>query len=154
MQSKPCRKCKKIKPLTEYHRHPTAPDGHKYVCKACYSIYEKEYYRTSRKAARKAKTLAKYRLEHNPSDHSTKVSDQARIFAPLPPDSYIRTDLVEIKNHLLSCAGLNPDECNSLEADAVLLAALRTADHAIRTCPEAFKYQRTATPQPLIRKGA
>lgn len=154
MRSKQCSKCKKTKPLTEYHRHPTTKDGRKNKCKTCYSAYEKEYYLKTRKASRRANKLTKARLDYDPATQSTPVSDQVRIFAPLPPDSYIRTDIAEVKNQLLSCAGLDPDECGCLEADAVLLAALRTASHLIAVRPEAFRYQRTVNPQPLVRKGA
>jgi hypothetical protein len=35
MQAKYCRKCKQLKPLSEFNRHATAADGLRSMCKRC-----------------------------------------------------------------------------------------------------------------------
>lgn len=35
MKKKKCSKCKKLKPLDEFHKQKASPDGHMYTCKTC-----------------------------------------------------------------------------------------------------------------------
>lgn len=35
MGTKVCNVCKREKPLSEFHRLTSSPDGHQYTCKAC-----------------------------------------------------------------------------------------------------------------------
>jgi len=39
-----CTKCGENKPLTEYHKRNAIPRGHDSWCKACKSIYRKDYF--------------------------------------------------------------------------------------------------------------
>ena len=40
---KPCTKCKKVKPLSEFHNHPGNGDGKQTVCKGCRNTYNAIY---------------------------------------------------------------------------------------------------------------
>jgi 5-methylcytosine-specific restriction endonuclease McrA len=47
---KACTRCNQIKPLSEYQKRASSPDGHAWHCKACQSVYDQE--RKARKAER------------------------------------------------------------------------------------------------------
>ena len=72
---KQCIKCLEIKPLSEFHKHKTARDGHRNACKTCmfrfyaenykrkkaqYSIQRAKYYRNNEEHIR-AKNKARYK---------------------------------------------------------------------------------------------
>jgi hypothetical protein len=40
---KRCGKCRREKPLTEFHRNGTSPDGHHRTCKVCRGIQRQKY---------------------------------------------------------------------------------------------------------------
>lgn len=42
--SKTCSTCRKAKPVTEFHRHKSKPDGRQTVCKDCKITYNATYY--------------------------------------------------------------------------------------------------------------
>lgn len=44
--------CRKVKPLTDFHRDSEQPDGRQYYCKVCRKLYDKVYYQQHRKARR------------------------------------------------------------------------------------------------------
>lgn len=45
MASKKCIGCKKIKPLSEFHKQYNTPDGYRYDCKACHILYQERFRR-------------------------------------------------------------------------------------------------------------
>jgi 5-methylcytosine-specific restriction endonuclease McrA len=47
---KPCNRCKQVKPLSEYPKHPTCLDGHSNTCKPCRKIESKESYQKNKEA--------------------------------------------------------------------------------------------------------
>jgi len=40
---KQCNKCKEVKPITEFSKKKTNPDGHQRMCKSCSAVYIKQY---------------------------------------------------------------------------------------------------------------
>ena len=44
--SKRCSKCKEIKPLSEFCKHKSYKDGHRYWCKLCESQWHRKYLQT------------------------------------------------------------------------------------------------------------
>lgn len=46
MPEKNCSTCKESKPLSEFSKHKSTPDGYRYECKSCDKIYKDAYYRT------------------------------------------------------------------------------------------------------------
>lgn len=69
--TKRCNKCGQVKPLSEFHRLASAPDGHQYTCKECKAEHAKE----NRPAARTSKQ--KYR-EKNRETIRAKGREYAR----------------------------------------------------------------------------
>jgi len=58
--SKQCRKCKKIKPISEFYKALTNRDRFRNECRVCYSKYQKEYRQTEcGKAAKKRHAQSK-----------------------------------------------------------------------------------------------
>jgi hypothetical protein len=55
---KPCNKCRKEKPLSEFHQHPRNKDGRQYSCKECVSQYKAGYY------VRNVDKIRRYRTEN------------------------------------------------------------------------------------------
>ena len=47
METKQCKKCKEIKPITEFGKHKITKDGLRTICKLCNSNYSKQYYKTN-----------------------------------------------------------------------------------------------------------
>lgn len=46
--SKLCKKCQVLKPLSEFRKQASSPDGHKYRCKICDSAAAKERYESKK----------------------------------------------------------------------------------------------------------
>ena len=72
MATKVCNVCKREKPLSEFHRLATSPDGHQYTCKECVRKRRGKY-RAAENAAQRGvraeerRELAWYR-EHYPQE--------------------------------------------------------------------------------------
>ena len=60
--AKQCSKCGKKKPLSEFHKNISAPDGLRLYCKDCASIYAKNYRQINRTKVNKQKK--EYRQIH------------------------------------------------------------------------------------------
>lgn len=49
MEKKRCARCRHRKPLADFYRKKTSPDGHHAYCKSCHNQVMKDYYRRNRK---------------------------------------------------------------------------------------------------------
>jgi len=63
---KQCRRCKEIKPFTEYHRASRLPDGHQPVCKQCAKVIDKRKYEIHKDDY---KPVAQARYKRTREDH-------------------------------------------------------------------------------------
>jgi len=52
VEAKICKRCGKLKPLTEFYKHKGFKDGLSCYCKECYSKKHREYYNKNRKKFR------------------------------------------------------------------------------------------------------
>jgi len=84
IKTKRCSKCKQIKPLSEFSKHKSYEDGHRYWCKLCESQYSKKYLQTKHgKATRenynetdKGKQARKRASKHYQQSEKGKVSGE------------------------------------------------------------------------------
>lgn len=76
MEEKVCTKCREMKPLSEYHKHKGAPDGLRYVCKACRKQLAAEYYVKDPEARRRVSN--KYKKEHPERHRKTEAEYRKR----------------------------------------------------------------------------
>lgn len=61
---KPCFKCKKAKPLSEFYRHPKGKDGHLNKCITCCLKDAKKYRETEQGRATQKKGQQRFRMRH------------------------------------------------------------------------------------------
>ncbi len=71
VSDKECKKCNKIKPLTEFHRHPRASGGHINYCKECKHSDRKVHYHNNIK---EIKTKLRAYYENNTETIKSKVA--------------------------------------------------------------------------------
>lgn len=73
MDAKVCKKCKQLKPLSEYHPQPNAPDGLRYSCKICYAATTRAHY------FRKIETYREARRQHYINNKDWYVERQRHV---------------------------------------------------------------------------
>lgn len=70
MNTKICTKCKKKKPLSDFHRNRKSKDGYHYRCKICIKEYDKGRYQ--RNSKHRLKTNKKWRRKNKKQDDEYK----------------------------------------------------------------------------------
>ena len=60
--TKKCNKCRVIKPLTEFHKHPKIKDGKDWKCKSCQSGYDIREYKENKEV--KKQRIKKWELKN------------------------------------------------------------------------------------------
>lgn len=63
IETKICYRCKKIKPITEFHKNKNSKDGFYCYCKECCSELCKEYYKNSKDYREERKKYSKKRKQ-------------------------------------------------------------------------------------------
>jgi len=66
--TKKCYRCGRLRPLTEFHRNRSTPDGYQWECKECKRMYQAEYRRTHRDKIREWARRYKSRPEYRKKD--------------------------------------------------------------------------------------
>jgi len=70
-ETKRCTTCGEVKPLTEFHRDRTKPDGRRSRCKLCRAGYQREYYEENREK------IAEYQREYY-EENREKIAEYQR----------------------------------------------------------------------------
>lgn len=74
LKTKVCKKCKKRKPLTEFHKDSYSPDGHHFYCKECrHKNYKKYYGKNKDKKRKQYRENAEYYRFYRRMQRYTKV---------------------------------------------------------------------------------
>lgn len=83
MWEKECKKCKGLKPLTDFYKHKQMADGHLNVCKECVK-------QQVRKHRRENDSVREYdrRRYHENTDRRKKTSESAKRFRQNNPEKY------------------------------------------------------------------
>lgn len=80
--TKKCRKCKNIKPLSEFYKHETSADGLRYDCKECFNKRTAIYQKTDAGKLVGAKSKAKYL--NTQKGKLSHIKDSAKYYATNP----------------------------------------------------------------------
>ena len=91
MQSKQCTKCGETKPLSDFHKMKSAPDGHKYDCKPCRKSQAAKFYVDNKTKMRrvsdswyyknKAKVAAHRKSRRNDPESRARVLEREAAYA-------------------------------------------------------------------------
>ena len=77
-EGKKCYKCGCLKSLSEFHKHKRNRDGHRYICKACSSFYEKERWKKNKRKKSEVKLYETpfYRRLYNQLVITYKINEE------------------------------------------------------------------------------
>jgi hypothetical protein len=109
---KMCRKCKDVKPLGEFYKHPQMADGHLNQCKLCKIAYQKRYSQTEAgKASERRRSQKPARKEY--------IRQNAKKWAEKYPEK--RSAHHKLNNAVRDGRIDKPDACSRCgESDSVI----------------------------------
>ena len=134
MNSKECKKCGQLKPLSEFSKNKNEPDGLKRYCKQCVSLESKKYREQHRDEINHRKIIS-YRKSKEFADERTaaQLKEETRICSVCSVEKHI-TGFYKCGNggfrtYCKLCANIKSQEYQSNNRDSIIMKKRNTIWH-------------------------